>query len=78
MTEMTKKFDNPLDVSKNCLGCGDYHEIIVERDDYDLWKRGVLRIQAAFPYLSDDKRELILSGTCGTCYDLLYDEYHDE
>jgi len=75
---MTKEFDNLLDVSKNCLGCGTHHEIIVEQDDYYLWKVGTLRIQAAFPYLSEEKRELLLSGICGTCYDLLWDEYHED
>ena len=43
----------------------------VNEDDYTSWENGEL-IQNAMPYLSADERELLISGTCGTCFDNMF------
>jgi hypothetical protein len=37
-------------------------EIKMHRADYDVWQRGVLKIQDALPYLNADQREFLMSG----------------
>ena len=35
------------------------------------WRDG-MKAQDAFPYLNNDERELLISGTCGTCFDRMF------
>ena len=41
------------------------------------WKQGVL-IQDALPALSRSEREMLVSQTCGTCFDDMFEEVEDE
>lgn len=41
--------------------------------DLAAWKRGTL-IQDAMPYLSDGEREILISKTCGECWDAMFGE----
>jgi hypothetical protein len=45
------------------------HTVEVHADDYDAFLKGKFA-QDAFPYLSADKRELLLTKTCGDCFAL--------
>ena len=44
---------------------------MVNGQDVVDWKGGKY-IQDAMPYLSADERELLISGTCGTCFDKMF------
>ena len=44
---------------------------MVNLHDMGRWQNGSL-IQDAMPYLSADERELLISGTCGTCFDKMF------
>ena len=50
----------------SCPFCGRANEIAVNESDYWDWEDGALT-QVAFPYLSVDEREALISGTCPTC-----------
>jgi hypothetical protein len=54
-----------------CSDCGEQHEVEVNESDFNDWQGGKL-IQVAMPYLSADDRELLISGTCGTCFDKMF------
>lgn len=54
-----------------CPFCGRANEIEVNEEDYWDWDDGVLA-QVAFPYLSDDEREMLISGTCPTCWERMF------
>ena len=54
-----------------CRKCKDQVEIKVNIDDVTAWENGKL-IQDAMPYLSADEREVLISGTCGPCFDKLF------
>jgi len=54
-----------------CRTCGDTHILMVNAQDKKRWMEGEL-IQDAMPYLSADERELLISGTCGTCFDKMF------
>lgn len=54
-----------------CNRCKDQVEMKVVQGDYEAWENGKL-IQDAMPYLSADEREVLISGTCGPCFDKLF------
>ena len=60
-----------------CRICGDNQRIHVFPDDVTDWQNGKL-IQDAMPYLSADERELIISGTCGKCFDEMFGECDEQ
>lgn len=51
-----------------CPFCGVESVISVFEDDYLAWEQGAL-VQDAFPYLSADDREMLISGICPTCWE---------
>ena len=63
-----------ITIEKVCPSCGKKHEVIVEEKDYiDFTENGKLA-QWAFPYLTAEERELILSGICNDCWNTIFDE----
>lgn len=51
-----------------CPFCGHANEIEVNEADYLDWDDGKMA-QDAFPYLSADEREMLISGICPHCWD---------
>ena len=60
-----------LTVVTRCPFCGKGNFIEVNDADYDDWQDGELA-QVAFPYLSADEREMLISGICPTCWDRMF------
>jgi len=56
-----------------CSMCQKQEVIEVLEEDFRKYKNG-WKVQDAFPYLSLDKRELLISNTCGTCWKKLFPE----
>ena len=54
-----------------CNYCDYAEEILVDEADYDAWHNGAL-IQEVFDYLSAGQRELMISGTCDTCWNKFF------
>lgn len=54
-----------------CPFCGHINSIEVNITDYWDWQNGAL-VQDAFPYLSVDEREMIISGICPTCWNNIF------
>jgi hypothetical protein len=52
-----------------CRICSDKTELQVCPDDLKSWENNNVHIQDALPYLNAAERELILTGTCGKCFD---------
>ena len=57
-------------------GCGNEYEVPVTQDQLDKWQGGAL-IQNVMPNLTPDQRELLISGTCGRCWDKMF-KYEEE
>ena len=55
-------------VMTQCPFCGRGNEVEVNEVDYWDWDDGMLA-QDAFPYLSADEREMLISGICPTCWE---------
>jgi hypothetical protein len=59
--------------SVRCKGCKKVYSMTVSEDGYQKWRSGVL-IQKALPELNADQRELLISQTCGSCWEKLFSE----
>ena len=66
-----------ITVATTCPFCGQTHEIDVNETDFVDWMDGVLA-QDAFPYLSADEREMLISGICPKCWDEMFGGGEDE
>lgn len=60
-----------INVITACPFCGHAHEIAVNEADYWDWEDGELA-QVAFPYLSAEEREMLISGICPKCWDEMF------
>lgn len=60
-----------------CPFCGCINEVAVNEDDYWDWQDGAL-VQDAFPYLSADEREMLISGICPDCWERTFGDDEDE
>lgn len=64
-------------VVTRCPFCGKGHEIEVNEIDYLDWQDGE-HAQNAFPYLSANEREMLISGICPDCWDKMFWQEEDE
>ena len=60
-----------------CPFCGHAHEVEVNEMDYWDWQDGELA-QNAFPYLSADEREMLISGICPDCWERTFGGYEED
>jgi len=67
-----------MTIRKPCVECGTVIEFDVRADDYDLWKEDGFLIQDALWYITPDKREILLSGICGDCWNIMFAEENEE
>lgn len=51
-----------------CPFCGKTHVVMIDTAGLLNYKNGAL-IGTAFPYLTADERELLISGTCPECWE---------
>lgn len=54
-----------------CGGCGECKILSAPAANWNAYWSGAL-VQNAFPDMSPDDRELLISGICGPCYDSLF------
>lgn len=62
-----------MNIQKSCRMCGEVHTIKVSEEAHENWIHGMY-IQDAMPELTEDERELMISGICGKCFDELFSE----
>ena len=55
-----------------CHLCSQEYNIIADRNDYEAWISGDKNIKDALSYLSAAERELLISKTCGSCWDEMW------
>lgn len=66
----TTLFTQPI--ANACSHCGGHNIVVVNERAYAEFKRGGKNIQQVFPDLSDEQRELILTGMHPECWDELF------
>ena len=57
----------------DCVCCQESHDVKCNWKDFNKWEQGEL-IQDAMPYLTAAERELLISGVCDSCFDLMFEE----
>lgn len=55
-----------------CRSCRGEFDFQVETSKLSRWANGVEKIQKVFPEMPAGDRELFISGTCDTCFDLMF------
>lgn len=60
-----------IEVVTVCPICGCANFVFVNEMDYLDWQDGEL-VQDAFPYLSADEREMLISGICPDCWENMF------
>jgi hypothetical protein len=58
-------------INVRCNLCQVNHEVTVPVEGFKAWQNGEL-IQRALPTVSLDNRELLISKTCGPCFDKMF------
>lgn len=58
--------------TQQCMHCHKASSIVVDVDQYAAWTVGGMLTQEAFPDLSDDQRELLISGTHPACWEQMF------
>ena len=66
-----------MKIHKDCLMCKKLYTMEVSEEGFDMWVGGA-HVQDAFPELSKDDRELLISGICGPCFDKLFEEDEED
>ena len=64
-------------VTTVCPFCGKIADVAVNFVDYVAWQNGELA-QRAFPYLSADEREMLITGICPHCWNSMFGGEEDE
>lgn len=62
--------NNLIEVTKQCPWCSKLSTVTVDSEQYRKYD-GTQPIQVAFPDLSNDDREILLTGICCECWDTL-------
>lgn len=65
--------DSKTIISATCVDCGKTQQFEVATAHYDAWSNGAL-IQNALPEVPLEQREILISGMCSVCFDLLFDD----
>jgi hypothetical protein len=56
---------------RTCPMCKKEQELEVRYAEYQAWRNGAL-VQHAFKSLSPSEREVLISGTCSSCWDEMF------
>lgn len=57
-----------------CVMCSKMITLYVKELDFYAWSEAGACIQDAFPYLTPDEREIMMSGICGQCFTRTFEE----
>lgn len=76
---MLETFPNPFVTVTTlpCFVCGETSEVEVDANAYRYWKNGELLVQDAFPGMSPEQRELLITGTHPSCWDSMFSDEDD-
>ncbi len=65
---------NMRTIEKTCIQCKQVKQVTAPESEFRAWESGQL-IQRAMRSLSEGDCELLISSTCGPCFDKLFAEF---
>lgn len=60
-----------------CFNCKEPQEVPITQKQLDDYRISGAFVQVYFPELTDDEREMLISGTCNRCWDEMFSEDED-
>lgn len=66
-----------MEIKRPCPKCHKIHTVVVDKEQYNRWIAGE-NIQRAFPNLSADQREILISGICPKCWEQIFPPDEDD
>lgn len=73
-----REIENVAQVAVTCESCGTLYTFEVDYEGYLAWRHEGKLLQHALPENTHGERELLLTSTCGPCYDALFVFDYDE
>lgn len=70
--------EDPYIYTNSCYHCGQENIIKIDTQDYKLWKVNQTFVQLVFPELSNEQRELLISGTHPECWTEIFGNEDEE
>jgi hypothetical protein len=70
--------DEGVIFSKVCFHCGDESWFRITEKEYKAWVTNDGYIQDVFPHMSNEDREVMISGTHPDCWNAMFPEEDDE
>lgn len=61
-----------LEIKVKCNLCGSVYVVFVDSGRYNKWIEGEGFIQDIMPELTPEERELLISQTCDSCFDIIF------
>ena len=61
-----------------CRRCGKFESFEASPDKLQSWLRKEILVQDAFPDIPASTREMLVSGTCGTCWKDMFGPMEDD
>ena len=77
MSNIPSSVEHDRKIICQCRTCHQYHVILVAENDFTAWKGGKY-VQDAFPYLSKEDRELLISKTCNRCWYEMFGDCNEQ
>lgn len=74
LREVHVDHNHVLTVIVTCWKCKKESDVEVDFTSFQIWKDGKEMLHTALPQLGIDTREMFISGTCSTCWDVLFAE----
>ena len=61
-----------IKIITKCPMCQKEHEVLVHESDWNNYKQQNMLVHDAFPYLSAEDREMLVTGICPDCWNKLF------
>lgn len=76
---MLPPVDGKFAFNCNCPSCGKLSDtVLIPVADWDKYASGKYHVQTVFPYLTDNQREMFLTGMCQECWDSMAEGEEEE
>lgn len=72
--ETIKPSNGKIKIKLSCKHCGHTEFVMVSEQGLKDYNSG-MNIQRALPELTPDQREMIISNTCGKCWDKMFKSF---
>jgi len=73
----TTTTDTVTYMTPKCIHCGEQSIVEIDRASHALWNAGAY-VQVAFPHMSADEREMLMTGTHPECWAAIFGEGEDD